>query len=275
MDLTREMSDEEIRHIISDETAKEFYGQTFSIRERVTTEKQIFDSLRKLDVLQELVDDPDVTEIMVNGPNRIFYEKAGKVYQSDKQFLSEDKLIDLLQQIVAAHNRVVNQASPIVDTRLADGSRVHIVLSPIALDGSAMSIRRFPKEPISMEKLIQLQSINIEAAELLKALVKARYNIFISGGTSSGKTTFLNALSQYIPSDERVITIEDSAELQIQGVDNLVRLETRNANMEGVTAISIRDLIRTSLRMRPDRIIVGECRGAETLDMLQSIICTI
>lgn len=273
MDLTREMSDEEIRHIISDETAKEFYGQTFSIRERVTTEKQIFDSLRKLDVLQELVDDPDVTEIMVNGPNRIFYEKAGKVYQSDKQFLSEDKLIDLLQQIVAAHNRVVNQASPIVDTRLADGSRVHIVLSPIALDGSAMSIRRFPKEPISMEKLIQLQSINIEAAELLKTLVKARYNIFISGGTSSGKTTFLNALSQYIPSDERVITIEDSAELQIQGVDNLVRLETRNANMEGVTAISIRDLIRTSLRMRPDRIIVGECRGAETLDMLQSMNC--
>ena len=273
MDLTREMSDEEIRHIISDETAKEFYGQTFSIRERVTTEKQIFDSLRKLDVLQELVDDPDVTEIMVYGPNRIFYEKAGKVYQSDKQFLSEDKLIDLLQQIVAAHNRVVNQASPIVDTRLADGSRVHIVLSPIALDGSAMSIRRFPKEPISMEKLIQLQSINIEAAELLKALVKARYNIFISGGTSSGKTTFLNALSQYIPSDERVITIEDSAELQIQGVDNLVRLETRNANMEGVTAISIRDLIRTSLRMRPDRIIVGECRGAETLDMLQSMNC--
>ena len=165
MDLTREMSDEEIRHIISDETAKEFYGQTFSIRERVTTEKQIFDSLRKLDVLQELVDDPDVTEIMVNGPNRIFYEKAGKVYQSDKQFLSEDKLIDLLQQIVATHNRVVNQASPIVDTRLADGSRVHIVLSPIALDGSAMSIRRFPKEPISMEKLIQLQSINIEAAD--------------------------------------------------------------------------------------------------------------
>ena len=273
MDLSRDMTDEEIYHIIARETAKELRGQAISIRERGEIQKRIFDSLRKMDVLQELIDDPDVTEIMVNGPDHIFYEKGGRVYTSEKCFFSEEKLMDLMQQIVACHNRVVNQASPIVDTRLQDGSRVHIVLSPIALDGSAMSIRRFPKKPMTMDKLIQTGSISEEAAGFLQTLVRARYNIFISGGTSSGKTTFLNALSQYIPTDERVITIEDSAELQIQGVRNLVRLETRNANAEGVTAITIRDLIRTSLRMRPDRIIVGECRGAETLDMLQSMNC--
>ena len=273
MDLSRDMTDEEIHHMIASETARELRGQAVSIRKRGEIQKRIFDSLRKMDVLQELIDDPEVTEIMVNGPDHIFYEKGGTVYASEKHFFSEEKLMDLMQQIVACHNRVVNQASPIVDTRLQDGSRVHIVLSPVALDGSAMSIRRFPKEPMTMERLIQTGSITKDAADLLRMLVRARYNIFISGGTSSGKTTFLNALSQYIPEDERVITIEDSAELQIQGVHNLVRLETRNANTEGVAAITIRDLIRTSLRMRPDRIIVGECRGAETLDMLQSMNC--
>lgn len=273
MDLSRELQDEEIQHLIARETSKNTKGRNLSIHERFHLEKQIFDSLRKLDVLQDLVDDPEVTEIMVNGPNHIFYEKNGTVYESEKSFTSNDKLMDLLQQIVADHNRVVNQSSPIVATRLADGSRVHIVLEPIALGGAAITIRRFPKTPITMTQLIAIRSISKEAAEFLGQMVKARYNIFISGGTSSGKTTFLNALSQYIPSDERVITIEDSAELQIIGIKNLVRLETRNSNMEGVQEISIRDLIRTSLRMRPDRIIVGECRGAETLDMLQSMNC--
>lgn len=273
MDLSRELQDEEIQHLIARETSKSTKGKNLSIHERYQVEKQIFDSLRKLDVLQDLVDDPEVTEIMVNGPNNIFYEKNGTVYQSDKTFTSNDKLMDLLQQIVANHNRVVNQSSPIVATRLSDGSRVHIVLEPIALDGTAITIRRFPKTPITMPQLIAIGAISKEAAVFLEQMVKARYNIFISGGTSSGKTTFLNALSQYISSDERVITIEDSAELQILEIKNLVRLETRNSNMEGVQEISIRDLIRTSLRMRPDRIIVGECRGAETLDMLQSMNC--
>ena len=242
-----------------------------TLRQRADLERIIFNSLRKLDILQELVDDKDVTEIMVNGPNEIFYEKAGRIYEFNGHFSSEEKLEDVIQQIVGRHNRVVNQASPIVDTRLSDGSRVNIVLNPISIGGSAVSIRKFPEHPMSMEKLIDIESISPEAAGVLQILTQAKYNIFISGGTGSGKTTFLNALSQYIPDDERIITIEDSAELQLVGAKNIVRLETRNSNTDGVTPITIRDLIRTALRMRPDRIIVGECRGAEALDMLQAM----
>lgn len=270
MDLSKEMSDEEIADLIAKETSVEGNRQNLSIKERIYIEKQVFNALRKLDIIQELIDDSDVTEIMVNGPMHIFYEKAGRICKWDGCFPSEERLQDILQQVVASHNRVVNMSSPIVDTRLADGSRVNMVLSPISIDGSALTIRKFPKEPLTMKQLIQINSISKEAAELLELFVKAKYNVMISGGTGSGKTTFLNALSRYIPSDERIITIEDSAELQIQGIPNLVRLETRNANMEGIQAITIRDLIRTALRMRPDRIIVGECRGAEALDMLSA-----
>ena len=268
LDLDRDTSDQELKNIIAYETSRYLKGKAVSLKEKAEVEKEIFDSLRKMDVLQELIDDPQVTEIMVNGPNNIFYEKEGIIHQYHKKFLSEEKLMDLLQTIVSRHNRVVNQANPMVDTRLADGSRVHIVL---AIDGSVLTIRRFPEAPISMEKMIEYRSVSREVANFLERMVRAKYNIFISGGTGSGKTTFLNALSNYIPSGERVITIEDSAELRIQGIKNLVRLETRNANMEGVQPITIRDLIRASLRMRPDRIVVGECRGAEALDMLQSM----
>lgn len=271
MDLSRDVSDEEIGELIGEVASQTLRGRTMSIHDRVRIEQQVFNSLRKLDVLQELVDDPEVSEIMVNGPSHIFYEKDGRVQVWTQSFTSEEKMQDVIQQIVGSHNRVVNLSNPIVDTRLSDGSRVNIVLSPISLEGSVITIRKFPQHPLDMETLIAREAISREAAELLKRLVKARYSILISGGTSSGKTTFLNALSQYIPEDERVITIEDSAELQIQGVKNLVRLETRNANMEGVMPITIRDLIRTALRMRPDRIIVGECRGAETFDMLQAL----
>jgi pilus assembly protein CpaF len=208
---------------------------------------------------------------MVNGPQKIFYEKEGKVMEYPYQFPSEEKLQDVIQQIVGRNNRVVNLSSPIVDTRLEDGSRVNIVLAPIAIDGSVISIRKFPKKPLDMERLIDLQTITREGALFLKELVEAGYNIFISGGTSSGKTTFLNALSSYIPEEERIITIEDSAELKLLHRKNLVRMETRNANMEGVTSIPIRRLIHTALRMNPDRIIVGECRGEETIDMLQAM----
>lgn len=271
MDLSREMPDEEILDLIGEETTKLCNGKAVSLHERLQLQQRVFNSLRKLDALQELIDDPEVSEVMVNGPSHIFYEKAGRVYTWNQGFASEEKMQDVIQQIVGRHNRVVNLSNPIVDTRLADGSRVNIVLSPISLDGSAITIRKFPEHPLAMEHLIQKGAITKEAAQLLAQLVRARYSLLISGGTSSGKTTFLNALSQYIPEDERVITIEDSAELQIQGVKNLVRLETRNANMEGVMPVSIRDLIRTALRMRPDRIIVGECRGAEAFDMLQAL----
>jgi len=271
MDLSREMTDEEIENMIGEETSRMLQGVTISLRDRVQLENRVFNSLRKLDALQELIDDPEVSEVMVNGPEHIFYEKAGNVYKWDQCFANEEKMQDVIQQIVGRHNRVVNLSNPIVDTRLEDGSRVNIVLFPISLDGSAITIRKFPEQPLDMESLIAKGAITKEASLLLALLVKARYSLLISGGTSSGKTTFLNALSQYIPEDERVITIEDSAELQIQGVKNLVRLETRNANMEGVMPITIRDLIRTALRMRPDRIIVGECRGAEAFDMLQAL----
>ena len=271
IDLSKELSDEEICDLIGIAVSKEAREIPMTLRQRADLERIIFNSLRKLDILQELVDDKAVTEIMVNGPNEIFYEKAGRIYEFDGHFSSEEKLEDVIQQIVGRHNRVVNQASPIVDTRLSDGSRVNIVLNPISIGGSAVSIRKFPEHPMSMEKLIDIESISPEAAGVLQTLTQAKYNIFISGGTGSGKTTFLNALSQYIPDDERIITIEDSAELQLVGAKNIVRLETRNSNTDGVTPITIRDLIRTALRMRPDRIIVGECRGAEALDMLQAM----
>lgn len=271
IDLSKELSDEEICDLIGIAVSKEAREIPMTLRQRADLERMIFNSLRKLDILQELVDDKAVTEIMVNGPNEIFYEKAGRIYEFDGHFSSEEKLEDVIQQIVGRHNRVVNQASPIVDTRLSDGSRVNIVLNPISIGGSAVSIRKFPEHPMSMEKLIDIESISPEAAGVLQTLTQAKYNIFISGGTGSGKTTFLNALSQYIPDDERIITIEDSAELQLVGAKNIVRLETRNSNTDGVTPITIRDLIRTALRMRPDRIIVGECRGAEALDMLQAM----
>ena len=271
IDASRDMEDEEIWDIISKIASEEEKKEKISLKDRIELEKKIFDSLKRLDVLQDLIDDTDVTEIMVNGPDKIFYEKNGAIQQYNGRFASEQKMQDIIQQIVGRHNRVVNQASPIVDTRLADGSRVNVVLSPISLGGSAISIRKFPKDPFDMERLISIGSLSKEVARVLETLVKARYSIFISGGTGSGKTTFLNALSQYIPEDERIITIEDSAELQLLGAQNIVRLETRNANVEGVVPITIRDLIRTALRMRPDRIIVGECRGAEALDMLSAM----
>lgn len=271
IDVSRDLEDEEIWDIISRAASEEVKQKSISLRDRIELEKRVFDSLKRLDVLQELIDDTEVTEIMVNGPDCIFYEKNGCIQQYDGRFSSEEKMQDIIQQIVGRHNRVVNQSSPIVDTRLVDGSRVNIVLFPISLGGSAISIRKFPKEPYNMEKLIAIGSVSKEVSEMLKLLVKAKYSIFISGGTGSGKTTFLNALSQYIPEDERIITIEDSAELQLLGAKNIVRMETRNANVEGVMPITIRDLIRTALRMRPDRIIVGECRGAETLDMLSAM----
>ena len=271
IDASRDMEDEEIWDIISKIASDEVKKEKISLKERIELEKKIFDSLKRFDVLQDLIDDTDVTEIMVNGPDKIFYEKNGAIQQYNGRFASEQKMQDIIQQIVGRHNRVVNQASPIVDTRLADGSRVNVVLSPISLGGSAISIRKFPKDPFDMERLISIGSLSKEVARVLETLVKARYSIFISGGTGSGKTTFLNALSQYIPEDERIITIEDSAELQLLGAQNIVRLETRNANVEGVVPITIRDLIRTALRMRPDRIIVGECRGAEALDMLSAM----
>lgn len=270
LDTDEDLSDEEIHEIIDHELSGLSRERRLSLKEREEMERELFDSLRKLDVLQQLVDDDEVTEIMINGTDHIFIEKAGELFQWDRKFESREKLEDVIQQIVGISNRVVNEASPIVDTRLKSGARVNVVLSPISIDGPAVSIRKFPEDPINMEKLLSLHSISEEIIEYLKILVKSKYNIFISGGTGSGKTTFLNALSNFIPKDERILTIEDSAELQIRGVPNLVRLETRNANMESVTPITIRDLIKTALRMRPDRIIVGEVRGGECLDVLQA-----
>lgn len=269
LDLTREMPDEEVYDLVNDAVNEFSRSHRVSLSEREALVQQLFNSLRKFDVLQELLEDEEITEIMVNGASHIFYEKRGRLYEADRQFVSKDKLNDVIQQMAGISNRMVNEASPIVDTRLRDGSRVNIVLEPIAIDGSAISIRKFPSHPIRMEELIAGGSLTEEAAEFLQALVQAGYNIFISGGTGSGKTTFLNALSQYIPAEERIITIEDSAELQLLDKPNLVRLETRNANTQGVEPIAIRDLIKTALRMRPTRVVVGECRGAEALDVLQ------
>ncbi|MBQ7832770.1 MAG: CpaF family protein [Lachnospiraceae bacterium] len=269
LDLSREMEDGELWDLIYRIIAEKSEEQYMSIRQRETLAGEIFASLRKLDILQELLDDDEITEIMVNGPEDIFIEKRGILQKTDKKFQSAEKLEDVIQQIVASCNRTVNESSPIVDGRISDGSRVNVVLKPPALNGPIVTIRRFPETAITMEDYIAFGSITPEAAVFLQKAVEYGYNIFISGGTGSGKTTLLNILSGYIPSGQRIITIEDSAELQIKGVKNLVRLETRNATREGCEAISIRDLIKTSLRMRPDRIIVGEVRGAEAFDMLQ------
>lgn len=270
MDMSRELEDEEVAELIHEvlrEAAKEEY---LPLEKQIYLSRRLFHSLRKLDVLQELIEDESVTEIMINGVEDIFVEKNGRICRSDKRFISEAKLGDVIQQIVSGTNRYVNELSPIVDARLEDGSRVNVVLKPVALNGPIMTIRRFPKEKVTMEQLIAWGSLSGEAARLLEMLVKAKYNIFVSGGTGSGKTTFLNVLSDYIPKDERIITIEDNAELQIKGVPNMVRLEARNANLEGEGAVTIRDLIKSALRMRPDRIIVGEVRGDETVDMISS-----
>ena len=271
MDLSLDLSGEDIRSLISNSMRKISKERAISLSDRKKVEGIVFNSLRKMDVLQELIEDDSITEIMIDGPNRIFIEKDGKLTKSTMMFPGNEKLLDVVQQIVGEQNRIVNESSPIVDTRLSDGSRVNIVLPPIAIDGAAVTIRKFPKDPCTIEQLMSISSLSEELAEFFKILVVAGYNIFVSGGTGSGKTTFLNVLSNFIPKDERIITIEDSAELQIKGVENLVRLESRNATMEGLLEISIRDLIRSALRMRPDRIIVGECRGAESLDMLQAM----
>ncbi len=270
LDLSREMEDEEISELIHKVIAAESENQYISFRQKEEIAKAVFASVRKLDILQELIDDDEITEVMVNGPENIFVEKSGRIQRSEKKFESEEKLEDVIQQIVAGCNRVVNESSPIADARLSNGSRVNIVLKPLALNGPIVTIRRFPETALTMEDYISFGTITEEAAQFLKQAVRCGYNIFISGGTGSGKTTLLNILSNYIPKDNRVITIEDSAELQIKGVENLVRMETRNANREGCEEINIRDLIKTALRMRPDRIIVGEVRGAEAFDMLQA-----
>lgn len=268
MDYSRDLEDEEVLSIIDEVilTQEDYKLLPIDISRKLRGE--LFDSLRRLDVLQHFVEDTTITEIMINGPNHIFVERNGVLQRQEQVFESEEKLRDVIQQIVAGCNRVVNEASPIVDARLEGGSRVNIVMAPIALNGPIVTIRRFPDKPIDVYQLIENHSITAQVAEFLKTLVKAKYNIFISGGTGSGKTTFLNVLSGFIPKNERVITIEDSAELQLQGLENLVRLETRNKTAEGCAEISIRELIKCSLRMRPDRIIVGEVRGAEAADMI-------
>ena len=270
LDLSTDISDEELLKLIKEKIIQKGRRLPVSLTERKRIESHVFNSLRKLDVLEDLLSDEEITEIMINGPENIFIEKNGQVIHSNERFSSEEKLNDIIQSIVANSNKVVNESNPIVDTRLEDGSRVNIVLPPIAIDGSVMSIRRFSKEPITLNRLIELNSISEEIKEFLGRLIRARYNIFISGGTGSSKTTFLNALTEYIPEDERVITIEDAAELQVIGIDNLVRLEARRENIEGELEVTIRDLVRTSLRMRPNRIIVGECRGAEAIEVLQA-----
>ncbi len=271
IDLSREVSDEEVREMIDEMVIHCSRQYALSLKDRQQLGREIFDAIRRMDILQELVEEEEVTEIMINGTQGIFIERKGRLFQWDKNFASKEKLEDVIQQIVAKCNRAVNEASPIVDARLENGARVNIVLAPVALNGPIVTIRRFPSHPIGMTDLLAYGSLTNEAARDLEKWVRAGYNIIISGGTGSGKTTFLNALSQYIPSTDRVITIEDSAELQLQGIPNLVRLETRDSKGEGTTAITIRDLIRSSLRMRPDRIIVGEVRGSEAIDMLQAL----
>ncbi len=271
IDLTRNLSDQDVYEIITKMVIDEYQDKRLSLKEKMRISRELYNSIRGLDILQDILEDEEITEIMINGYDNIFIEKQGKLFRYDGAFSSRERLQDIIQQIVAKANKRVNEVSPIVDTRLSDGSRVNVVLSPIALNGPVVTIRKFPKNPMTMEELIDLKTITEEAAEFLRKLVIAGYNIFISGGTGSGKTTFLNVLSNYIPKQERIITIEDSAELKITGIENLVSLECRQANVEGENEVTIRDLIRTSLRMRPTRIVVGEVRGAETLDMLQAM----
>ena len=271
LDRTREIDDEELMEMVTEAVFRKSRVSWLNIAQKRELADMVYNSMRRLDILQPLLDDKSITEIMVNGPDNIFIERAGRIYRAEAAFGDQQKLEDVIHNIVSRTNRTVNEASPIVDFVLPDGSRVNVVLKAVALNGPIMTIRKFPEKPMTLEQLTETGSLSTEAAEVLDCLVRAKYNIFICGGTGSGKTTFLNALAARIPPDERIITIEDSAELQITGVDNLVRLETRNANSEGRGTITIRDLIRTSLRMRPERIIVGEVRGEEALDMLQAM----
>lgn len=271
LDLGAEATDEDIGRIIDRCILEEDKKGYLPLKEKVLLRTELFNSLRRLDVLTEYIEDESITEIMVNGYDQIYLEKNGRLKKAPKCFESEDKLKSVVQQIVADCNRRINEANPIVDARLKDGSRVNIVLNPVALNGPVITIRKFPHEVMTLERLVELGALDAKTADFLKLLVKAKYNIFISGGTGSGKTTFLNALSAYIPKDERIITIEDAAELQIKEIPNLISLEARNANVEGENEITIRDLIKTSLRMRPDRIIVGEVRDAAAIDMLQAM----
>lgn len=271
IDIDRSLDDAELKKHISQMVGEEFSGSLLSVRERLQICRDLFNSVRGLDILEEILADDEITEIMINGADSIFIEKHGVLSRYDGRFSSVERLNDVIQAIAGQSNKRVNEASPIADTRLSDGSRVNIVLPPVSVSAATVTIRKFPKDPISMEDLIRFGSITAEASSFLRDLVVSGYNIFISGGTGSGKTTFLNALSDFIPATERIITIEDSAELQIRHIDNLVSLECRPPNTEGENEISIRDLIRTSLRMRPDRVIVGEVRGAESFDMLQAM----
>lgn len=270
MDMTKETGEEDLQEIIRRVLEEEEKKEYLPLSEKIRLSRELFNAFRRLDILQDLIEDDEITEIMVNGTEKIFYEKGGQIFQSNRHFFSEERLCDVIQQIVGEANRYVNETSPIVDARLQDGSRVNVVLKPVAVNGPIMTIRKFPAEAVTMKQLIRMGSLTQEAARLITRLVSAKYNIFVSGGTGAGKTTFLNAMSDYIPKEERIITIEDNAELQIQGVKNLVRLEARGENLEGEGAVTIRDLIKSALRMRPDRIIVGEVRGEETVDMISS-----
>lgn len=271
IDMTREPQEKELHEIIDRIMEEELKEKYLTIKERIKIHKEVFNSIKGLGILEDLLEMDEVTEIMINGRNHIFIEKAGRIIPYDDSIESEERLQDIIQQIVAKTNRRVNESNPIVDTRLEDGSRVNVVLPPVALDGAVITIRKFAKEKITINQLIKWGTLTREVSDLLEKLVVAGYNIFVSGGTGSGKTTFLNVLSNFIPNDQRVVTIEDSAELQLKSVDNIVRLEARQANSQGENEITIRDLIKTSLQMRPDRIIVGEVRGAEALDMVQSL----
>ncbi|MCG8538979.1 MAG: CpaF family protein [Clostridia bacterium] len=271
IDLKKDPTDEDIDNVITEIVFKKAKEHHITVSERQEIIRTIFNSMRRLDILQPLIDDKSITEIMINGSNNVFIERDGKVIKLDAAFENDKKLENIIQSIVGKVNRSINESSPIVDARLSDGSRVNAVLPPIALNGPTLTIRKFPEKPMTIEKLIEYESLKEEAADVLRRMVIAKYNIFICGGTGSGKTTFLNALSNFIPSDERIVTIEDSAELQIINIPNIVRMETRDDNTEGKGEITVRDLIKNSLRMRPDRIIIGEVRGAEALDMLQAM----
>ncbi len=271
LDLTSEIEDKDLEELIYRVLSRECKEHYIALEERARIGKELFNSFRKLDLLQELLEDEDITEIMINGTANIFVEKKGKIECLEKRFWSKEKLEDIIQQIVGRTNRLINESNPIVDSRLEDGSRVNVVLQPIALNGPILTIRKFPKERITMEHLLRFQSISHQAAKWLEKIVASRYNIFISGSTGSGKTTFLNVLSEFISEKERIITIEDNAELQIKTIPNLVSLETRNENVEGEGGITVRDLIKSALRMRPDRIIVGEVRGPEAIDMVMAM----
>lgn len=266
-----QIDNDTLEEIIKQMIVEEVRDEYITIKERIDLTERVFDSIRGLGILDSIMKDAQITEVMINGPEDVFVEKAGALSRLEQKFENEKQLEDIIQKIVGQAGREVNQANPIVDTRLADGSRVNVVLPPVSLNGATVTIRKFSKSPMTIQQLLKYGSLTNETAHVLELLVRAKYNIFISGGTGSGKTTFLNAVSHYIPHDERVITIEDSAELQIEGIDNLVRLETRNANASGSGAVTIRNLIKSSLRMRPERIVVGEVRGGEALDMLQAM----